>query len=1117
MESGRIGLSVDDIALMSLADSEATRPAPPTLRVDAELVEYHGSTPLRWNGTSSCSISGNVVASKESAAPEGQLSDSFSAHLAFSAYTASIALEKKSLCAICDCFVRITVASVTSAAPPAVKSGKPQQESGATSTSEPLLEIDIPLRLLVVSFGCRMSSSDVFGSYGSSEVTCRLLNTQFDSSMSYISWTITGDDSLAEHCLGAALFRVEGAEVLGPHRLWTPVIPEVPEPKSKGQPIEAVKAAHRQKLIDAACKAASTASEAYSLRLGGEASDAKFREYLGESVLPPPKTTFDVASAGQIPLGDDIRTINSLWSLSWGPAAPTFLHRRELKRLSFALFSGHVTLPVVLEKKASSGVATDHPIKAAGSLDMSAFAVPGTLNAVAHTQLVPVVPSEAEATLEIRFQLSFTSSPTPPATLKPSLDPGSVASTTSGRQVAAAIQEVDVLQELRDEMAVVVRTVAREYVTLYPLPSTHGPAESASEEGFSLSARKADFFHFLSSSAKYHALKEGLKPKVQRVVRHRFGVRGRAMGYGADALVPPEGINSKESVPLDSLLQDMYVFLLKECNLVLNDIFRTTLIDRDASELERGARIDDTEETPSQAFTRLGDLAADAEADGRFEAAEQIHLERIALVSGSAALGIDKDKAYASFALYAEFLLRQAVQYMVRGQNDLARERTNLARETLEVAASKSNRRRYWRYELLLACLLLETGANEAGDIAMGRSLAAQLDIDRNTFSVDSIGGYDSEELCRADPLVYAVLAGQFLRRGEKLSTRKALRLVSMSYSEGNFTPFVSMHGTPRRTAVLCLSRAAEYLFGFGFSALGNSCLTLAQECDEAAASKALENGVPSAAPTFIRYALKRAQAAQLLCQGDVDGAVELFELSQSVTEDVDDQIRSLLWKGKLHADYPQDDQAVASAVDTFVSAINLASGRLYAIPLDAFIRLGKLLIAGGRYVEAREYLICGCRVYSFSSALFRLTGIASLRLSALEDAEEALYEANLLDNRNPDVWGYLCILCLAGGPSRLGEAECALRQAFRLNLDSVDILRELAVAYMEADRLTVAEDLIRRASALERYLWNLLLHLQLISSAEMLEGVYLPGLVSFLLISSLDRITSRALSRSTA
>ena len=1068
MESGRISVSVRDVALVFLSESETPRPTGPlSLRADIELVGLHRPCSLKWNGTNSDSVCSAVVTTKVAGASDNELPSSLSADLSLNAYTTSIPLQKQSLSGVCDAAIRVKVLSVSAVAPPpAAKTGKGQQEA---SGPEPVVEIEIPLRLLVVGNGCRLSSSEVFAGYGSSEVACRFLSPVYDSTLSYLSWTVSGDDSIAEHCLGAAVFSIHGAEIANTPRPWLPFVAEIPEPKAKGQQAEAAKAAHRQKVVDAAIKASVTASESYALHVGGDGATARYLEYLGESSLPPPKVVFDAISASQVPYGEDVRHVPSLWSLSWGPAPFTFLHRRELKRLAFALFSGAVALPVTLERKAAHGVAADHSVRASGSLDLSAFAAPGTLEATTSVVLAPNEGSQAEASVEVRFRLSFTSSPTPPSTVKPILEAGSVSSSTSGRQVAAAIQDADVLQELRDEIANVVRTVAREYVTLYPLPSTHGPAEPTAEEGFSLAARKADFFHFLSSSAKYHTLKEGLKPKVQRVVRHRFGVRGRAMGYGADALVPPEGISERDAVPLESLLQDMYVFLLKECNLVLNDIFRTTLIDRDAAELERGARIDDAEESPSQAFTRLGDIAADAEADGRFEAAEQIHLERVALVSGSAALGVDKDKAYASFALFAEFLLRQAVHYLVRGQLDHAKERTNLARETLEVAAGKSSRRRYWRYELLLACLLLETGADEAGDVAMGRALAAQLDFDRNEFSLDSLEGYDSEELGRADPLIYAVLAGQLSRRGERLLTRKALRLMSQSYAEGNFTPNVSLHGTPRRTAVLCLARAAEYLFGFGFSGLGNSCLSLAQECDEAAAAKALENGVPAVAPTFIRYAMKRAQAAKCLCRGDIDGAVELFELSHAVTEDVDDKLRSLLWKGKLQADYPQDDQSAASAIECFISAINLATGRLYAIPLDAFIRLGKLLLVGGRFVEAREYLICGCRVYSFSSALFRLTGVASIRLSAYEDAEEALYEANLLDNRNPEVWGYLCLLCLAAGPSRLGEAECALRQALRLNLDSIDLLRELAVSYIAADRLIVAEDLIRRAAALER------------------------------------------------
>ena len=53
-------------------------------------------------------------------------------------------------------------------------------------------------------------------------------------------------------------------------------------------------------------------------------------------------------------------------------------------------------------------------------------------------------------------------------------------------------------------------------------------------------------------------------------------------------------------------------------------------------------------------------------------------------------------------------------------------------------------------------------------------------------------------------------------------------------------------------------------------------------------------------------------------------------------------------------------------------------------------------------------------------------------------------------------------------GSKRLAEAEACLYQALRLGLSTPTLLRELATSFMASDRLTVAEDLIRRAIAAE-------------------------------------------------
>lgn len=112
------------------------------------------------------------------------------------------------------------------------------------------------------------------------------------------------------------------------------------------------------------------------------------------------------------------------------------------------------------------------------------------------------------------------------------------------------------------------------------------------------------------------------------------------------------------------------------------------------------------------------------------------------------------------------------------------------------------------------------------------------------------------------------------------------------------------------------------------------------------------------------------------------------------------------------------------SVLESYIAAYSLAENDkelLAVISLESYLLFGKLLIASGRLKEAYAAAMSGCKVYS-SSALLLLVGITCMRMDRLVDAEDALKEANLLDNRNPEIWAYLSLNCLLLGYTRLEE-----------------------------------------------------------------------------------------------
>jgi Flp pilus assembly protein TadD len=156
---------------------------------------------------------------------------------------------------------------------------------------------------------------------------------------------------------------------------------------------------------------------------------------------------------------------------------------------------------------------------------------------------------------------------------------------------------------------------------------------------------------------------------------------------------------------------------------------------------------------------------------------------------------------------------------------------------------------------------------------------------------------------------------------------------------------------------------------------------------------------------------------------------------------------------------------AVQMAMDQAVPIEDMRHGRF--IPLRAFLLLGRLLLQTGEWVQATKTLLYAAQIYT-SASLCMLLGIVYLRLEKYDEAEQALLEANMLDSRHPDIWAYLCILCIQRGGHRLNEADACLFQTLRLQQSDPNILRELATAFMGVDKLQTAEDLIRRTIVLE-------------------------------------------------
>uniref|UniRef100_A0A674I0B4 Cilia and flagella associated protein 70 n=1 Tax=Terrapene triunguis TaxID=2587831 RepID=A0A674I0B4_9SAUR len=201
----------------------------------------------------------------------------------------------------------------------------------------------------------------------------------------------------------------------------------------------------------------------------------------------------------------------------------------------------------------------------------------------------------------------------------------------------------------------------------------------------------------------------------------------------------------------------------------------------------------------------------------------------------------------------------------------------------------------------------------------------------------------------------------------------------------------------------------------------------------------------------FLFQFVHRALAHELLCQQEGPSCEYYLVLAQTHLLKKDfskaeeclreaiqiDYLNPNAWAQKGHLCYLSGNLSEAKeCYERTISFVTDASEIHFV-----YLRLGSIYLKEKEYDKAKRTYMLACK--KSSSCLTWLgVGIACYRLKEIAEAEDALSEANALNNNNAEVWAYLALVCMQGG--RQLEAEQSYKYAMKLELKNEELLQEI-------------------------------------------------------------------------
>lgn len=491
--------------------------------------------------------------------------------------------------------------------------------------------------------------------------------------------------------------------------------------------------------------------------------------------------------------------------------------------------------------------------------------------------------------------------------------------------------------------------------------------------------RRKAFLYDLNSSGKYFAIKEQLKYYVIKLVREKF--------------MYTTSFESKEE--LQEFISNLYQFLLDKTHCSLNKYLST----------------EETTEVPPKVAdsSMLLHFAKEAEVMFEFDLADKYYQERIVRYKNDAECWFDYgiynllienlQKAEQCFKEVVSLDQQHMSGILLTGLMCFQNEEYAIAEELLDgVTCLHPNEVIPWtllglHFSGMENTIMAERSFNVASKLLAGKVKLEQMALLENQISELSVEDTEEE---RMSPI------------------REGSPLVDEAQQEGARSPQKEEVEEDHPSIFLL---TAKFLL---------KCHALHM------AERALAHEL------IAKTHGPKVQYLELLAQLQMKQKIFPSALASLEEALVTQHENPAVWALKGHLYYEQKEFSVAKQAYERCLAYTSDAPDIHSI----YLRLATIYLENDKkYDAAKDSFLKLCKS-SPSCVTWLGAGVACYRLNLLLEAEQALNEANILDNRNPEVWAYLSLVCLK--QMRHLEAEQCYKYAIKLGLSNEVLVNEM-------------------------------------------------------------------------